>query len=248
MFWDGPPLGFPERLCIKSFLDIGHKVVLFSYASVEGAPQGVEHASATDILPNPDNIIRHKRTGSASIHADKFRYSLLAQNDGIIWSDTDAYCLKPFVPKDGYFLGREKDKVVANGVLALPAGSPTLRGLIAFCEDEYAILPWMMPRHRQEMQKLAKSGDPMHVTEMPWGAWGPKALSHFLKKMTNFAMLWNRMYFTLYHSRTGAFIFAMLGRRGNLFKKIRYPYISMAAGCGNVFGISSTAYHQRAPF
>ena len=186
MFWDGPPLGFIERLCITSFVHIGHPVVLFSYNGVKDCPQGVETAPASDILPDPDSIVRHDRTGSPAIHADKFRYHLLAKNDGIIWSDTDAYCLKPFIATDGFFFGRENDKVVANGVMALPASSPSLQGLIEFCEDEYAIPPWMMPRHKKDMRARAEAGDPMHVSEMPWGAWGPKALSHFLRKNDEF--------------------------------------------------------------
>ncbi len=186
MFWDGPPLGFIERLCTKSFIDAGHPVVMFSYDGVQDLPDGIEQAPASDILPDPKSIVRHERTGSPAPHADKFRYHLLARNDGLIWSDTDAYCLKPFLPENGYFFGRENDKVVANGVMALPAASPTLKALIEFCEDEYAIPPWMMPRHIQVMSERAEAGDPMHVSEMPWGAWGPKAFSHFLHKHDEF--------------------------------------------------------------
>jgi len=180
MFWDGPPLGFIERLCVQSFVDAGHPVVMFSYGRVEGLPPGVETAPASDILPNPKTMIRHARTGSPAPYSDKFRYHLLARHDGLVWSDTDAYCLRPFEPKDGYFFGRESDNVVANGVLALPASSPTLGSLIAVCDDEYAIPAWIRPRHRAEIERRAAEGDPMHVSEMPWGVWGPRALSHFL--------------------------------------------------------------------
>ena len=185
-FWDGPPFSLIERLCLSSFISVGHPVLLYSYAPVDGVPEGVETRPATDILPHPDQILRHERTGSAAIHADKFRYHLLRQMPGVIWADTDAYCLKPFLPQDGYFFGREHDTVVANGVLALPSDSPALSALIDFCEDEYAIPPWMMPKHKREMRARAEAGDPMHVSEMPWGAWGPKALSHFLHRSGEF--------------------------------------------------------------
>lgn len=186
MFWDGPPPGLIERLCITSFLEIGHPVVVFSYKGLEGLPDGAEAAPATDILPDPDNIVRHERTGSPAIHADKFRYHLLTTHPGIIWADTDIYCLKPFEPKDGYLFGLETEKVVCNAVMALPPSSQTLTDLIDFCEDEYAIPPWMMPRHKQEMRERAEADDPMHVSEMPWGAWGPKALTHYLQKNDEF--------------------------------------------------------------
>ncbi|MGJ8621919.1 MAG: hypothetical protein ACSHW1_04020 [Yoonia sp.] len=186
MFWDGPPLGFIERLCVKSFVDAGHPVVMFSYGGVENLPDGVEAASATDILPSPDTMVRHNRTGSPAPYSDKFRYHLLAKNDGMIWADTDAYCLKPFEPKDGYFFGRENDQRVANGVMALPAASPTLTALIDFCEDEYAIPPWLPRRQRTEIEARQAAGDPMHVSEMPWGVWGPAALSYYLKQHDEF--------------------------------------------------------------
>jgi len=186
MFWDGPPPGFIERLCVQSFVDAGHPVVMFSYGRVEGLPAGVEAAPASDILPHPDTMIRHERTGSPAPYSDKFRYHLLARHDGIVWADTDAYCLRPFEPTDGYFFGRESDDVVANGVLALPAASPTLRSLVAFCDDEYAIPVWMRRKHLAEIRRRAAAGDPMHVSEMPWGAWGPRALSHFLQQHDEF--------------------------------------------------------------
>ena len=71
-------------------------------------------------------------------------------------------------------------------MLALPAASPTLRALIEMCEDEYAIPVWMRPRHLAEIERRAAEGDPMHVSEMPWGAWGPRALSHFLHRHDEF--------------------------------------------------------------
>lgn len=182
MFWDGPPLGFIERLCVTSFVDAGHPVVFFSYAPVEGLPAGVEAAPASDILPNPETMIRHERTGSPAPYADKFRYHLLARHDGIIWADTDVCCLRPFKPQDGYFFGYESEDVVCNAVMALPAASPTLKSLIALCEDEYAQPRWVRPVQQAEIARRAASGDPMHVSEMPWGVWGPQALSHFLKE------------------------------------------------------------------
>lgn len=186
MFWDGPPLGFIERLCIRSFLEQGHRVEVFSYYGLEHLPEGALAVDANEILPNPDSIIRHERTGSAAIHADKFRYHLLRKRPGIIWTDTDIYCLKPFEPAEGYLFGLENDKVICNAVMALPAESQTLMDLVAFCEDEYAIPVWMPPRHVAEMRDRAEAGSPLHVSEMPWGAWGPRALTHFLHKNDEF--------------------------------------------------------------
>lgn len=49
MFGDGPPLGFIiERLCMQSFVDAGHPLVMFSYDSVEGLPEGVERRQTNE--------------------------------------------------------------------------------------------------------------------------------------------------------------------------------------------------------
>src|SRR6056297_462510 len=245
MFWDGPPLGFIERLCSKSFVDAGHPVVMFSYGKLDGLPNGIETAPASDILPDPKSIVRHERTGSPAPHSDKFRYHLLAKNDGLVWADTDAYCLKPFLPKDGYFFGRETEKVVASGVMALPAQSPTLGALIEFCEDEYAIPPWMMPRHRQEMEERAEAGDPMHVSEMPWGRGAPKPCRITCANTMSFATLCPRMFSIRCHSKIGGFTFARLGKHGNAFRRIRSRSTSTVAACANGFGTGSRARRLR---
>jgi len=259
MFWDGPPLGYIERLCTRSFVDAGHAVVMFSYSKVEGLPDGVERASASDILADPKTMIRHARTESPAPFADKFRYELLAKNDGVIWADTDAYCHKPFEPKDGYFFGRENDNTVANGVMAVPAISPTLKALKTLCSDEFAIPGWVHRADRAVMEQRIQDGNPMHISEMPWGAWGPKAFSHSLKEFGEFdralephvlypvSFRDRRLYFRSAH-RTWAKVkedtvsIHFYGRRCREFLRIRHDNIppegSVLADLGVKHGIS----------
>lgn len=183
-FWTGAPLSFTERLCLKSFVDQGHPTTLYSYHPIEGVPEGVTCADAAAILPEPDAMVVHPRTGSPAPFADRFRYHLLRKRPGIIWADTDAYCLRPFRPRRGYFFAYcdRKDSFVANGVMALPADSPALQLLIAFTSDEDLILPWLPRTQIVEARSRARAGDPMHVTEMPWGIWGPSALTWALQQ------------------------------------------------------------------
>jgi hypothetical protein len=56
---------------------------------------------------------------------------------------TDASHPHPFQSRDGWFMAFDDDKRrrVANGMLALPPESQTLRELLARTEDEFAILP-----------------------------------------------------------------------------------------------------------
>ncbi|WGH79192.1 hypothetical protein [Jannaschia ovalis] len=182
-FWTGDPLSMIERLCLKSFLDAGHRMVLYSYGAVEGVPDGVEMADANDILAEPETITTHTRTQSPAPFADRFRYHLLAKRPGVIWADTDAYCLRPFENPTGYFFAfaDEKSRIVANGVLALPPESATLRELIAWTENEYAVLPWLPATALDQACRAARDGEPVHVSEFPWGAWGPSAITWVLR-------------------------------------------------------------------
>lgn len=177
--WIGGDLSYLEQLCLKSFLDAGHHLTLYSYEPIGNAPDGVDHADARDILPLA-GFLRHGRTGSPALHSDLFRYHLLAKCDRTIWADTDAYCVKRFKTETGHFFAWESETGVNGGVLGLPKDSETLGRLLDFTSDEYAIPPWYSRKHRKELEARKVAGDPLHAGEMPWGVWGPHALTHFL--------------------------------------------------------------------
>ena len=180
MLWMEGPLSFLEQLCIVSFLDHGHRVVLYHYGAVENVPPGVELADAADILPREGDGLVHSRTGSPALHSDRFRYLLLRAEPGVIWADTDAYCLRPFVSKDGHLHGWESRTHVNGGVLALPSDSATLKALLAFTSDPFAIPPWYPADLQRQYREVAAAGTPVHAGDMAWGVWGPHALTHFL--------------------------------------------------------------------
>lgn len=179
--WIGGALSFLEQLCLKSFVDAGQHIVLFSYEPVPNAPDGVELADASAILP-PADVLRHSRTGSPALHSDLFRYHLLAKAERMIWADTDAYCVKPFATASGHFYAWESEEGVNGGVLGLPRDSATLAQLLAFTADPHAIPDWYGPAYRRELEEARDRGSPVHAGDMPWGVWGPHALTHFLKE------------------------------------------------------------------
>lgn len=181
MLWMEGPLSFLEQLCVKSFVDAGHKTVLYHYGPLENVPDGVELADAAEILPQT-NFLTHERTGSPALHSDLFRYRMLAQNENTIWADTDAYCMKPFETPNGHFYGWESDKHINGGVLGLPSDCDTLRELLAYTEDEFAIPSWYGPDYEAELEAAKAAGTPVHAGEQPWGVWGPHAITHFLHK------------------------------------------------------------------
>ena len=179
--WIGGDLSYLEQLCLKSFVDAGHHVKLYSYEPIGNAPEGVELADAAAVLPMTI-ALRHTRTNSPAPQADRFRYNLLAQNDRMIWADTDAYCVKRFDTPNGHFHAWESDRNVNNGVLGLPRDSEALAGLIEFTNDPYSIPTFFGPAYAARLEAARDAGEPLHAGEMRWGVWGPHALTHFLKK------------------------------------------------------------------
>jgi len=181
MLWVEGPLSFLEQLCMVSFLDAGQHLRLYTYNDVSNVPDGIEVCDARDVLPT-EEFVTHTRTGSVAPHADKFRYRMLAKEPDLIWADTDAYCVKAFSTDNGHFHGWLADDEINNGVLRLPQDSPVLEDLIKHTEDPYSIPPWLPPWLRRQLAKAKEEGNPKHAGEMPWGVWGPRALTWLLKE------------------------------------------------------------------
>ncbi|MDA7965692.1 hypothetical protein [Ruegeria sp.] len=181
MLWIEGPLSFLEQLCIKSFLDVGQHVCLYTYGTVTNVPEGVELRDARTVLSDQD-VILHGRTGSPALHSDKFRFHMLAQNQDMIWADTDAYCVKPFTTENGHLHGWLAPHEINGGVLCLPPDSPTLYDMLDHTADPYRIPLWLPPKFRNDLVRDALAGNPKHVSEMVWGVWGPRALTWLLQR------------------------------------------------------------------
>lgn len=179
--WIGGSLSYLEQLCLTSFVDAGQHIRLYTYEGVTNPPDGVELADANEILPQT-GFLRHERTGSPALHSDVFRYHMLAKNDRMIWADTDAYCVKPFTTPTGHFYAWESEHGLNGGVLGLPRDSETLAALLDFTRDEFAVPEWYDADYSAKLRVLREAGTPLHVSEQPWGVWGPHAITHFLKK------------------------------------------------------------------
>lgn len=177
MLWVEGPLSYVEQLCAKSFLDAGHEVTLYHYGKVDRVPEGVSLEHGDSIL-RQDNFIQHNRTGSMALFSDVFRYHLLTQTDRTIWADTDAYCVKPFETETGHYYGWESEHHINGGVLGLPQDSPALANLLEMTRNEYFIPQWYSDAAKAKLQARQDAGDPVHVGDLPWGTWGPHAITH----------------------------------------------------------------------
>jgi hypothetical protein len=180
--WIGGELSWIEQLCIRSFLDHGHEVTLYTYQGVSNAPEGTILADAGAIFPATE-FITHRATGSPAYHADAFRYRMIAAT-GLAWVDADMLCLQPWrAETDAPLFGWEKPgRVVCNAVLRLPSGSPALERLNAFCATQYPIPPWFPEEERERLEAARDAGAPVHVGDMTWGVPGPAAVTHFLRE------------------------------------------------------------------
>jgi hypothetical protein len=176
--WIGERLSWFEQLCLKSFVDHGHDVTLYSYGPIDNLPAGVKPGDAADIFP-AEPMLRHARTGSPAIHADMWRLHLLRKT-AKIWIDADMYCWRPFDFASPFVFGWEKPGLVCNAVLGLPPDSKTLAALLDFFTDEYAIAPWLKDWQKKELEGERDAGRPVHMTEQTWGFTGPASVTHFL--------------------------------------------------------------------
>lgn len=180
--WIGPKLEALEQLCLKSFVDAGHPVTLYTYDDVDGVPDGITVKDASSILSG-DDIAVNANFNSPGPHADRFRYRMLAETDHI-WVDSDAYCRKAF-PDIPYVFASHHKTLLANGVLRLPKESPALARLIEFTADPYPVLPsdfYWKERLNVEHQRQVADHGARHIGEMRWETWGPDALTYFLNQ------------------------------------------------------------------
>ena len=185
--WIGGSLTWLEQLCLKSFVDQGHPTILYTYGEVDGIPEGVEVRDGREVVET-DDFHTHARTGSVALFSDLFRFHMIAKDPDIIYIDTDVYSVQPLHGDESHVFGyefwsEEKQKGQINGaILRLPQDSPALQGLLEFTKDEYPIPEWLPPRFLNEIKARAEAGDPMHVSEMPWGVWGPLGVTAFLQQ------------------------------------------------------------------
>lgn len=131
-FWSGPPLSLYEQLCLKSFVDHGHRFVLYSFDAEMLVPEGIELRDARDIL-DPGEFFVYKNgfgKGSPAAFANLFRYELLSRLGGW-WVDTDVVCLSGDIPPVKVFYAKQHDGQFNNAVLCFPPWHPVMLRCLA---------------------------------------------------------------------------------------------------------------------
>ncbi|WP_273524022.1 hypothetical protein [Rhodosalinus sediminis] len=178
--WIGGSLSWLEQLCLKSFVDRGQRITLFSYEDIPNVPEGVIRRDGREVIDTED-FIKYEAKNSYALFADLFRLHMIKRNPGMIWVDTDVYCHRPMDYDDDYVMGFELpgEYRVNNAVLGLPADSLMLNDMLAFTEDRYSIAPFLPRKKQKEFRAARDAGTPVHVSHQPWGVWGPMMVTHF---------------------------------------------------------------------
>lgn len=181
--WIGGALSWLEQLCLKSFVDQGQRITLFSYEDIPNVPAGVIRRDGREII-DTDDFIKYEKKDSFALFADLFRLHMIRACPGMIWVDTDVYCHQPMDYDSDFVLGFELpgSQRVNNAVLGLPADSAVLADMLAFTADRFSIAPFLKPALQEEYRAAARAGTPVHVSQQPWGVWGPMMVTHFIHK------------------------------------------------------------------
>ena len=182
--WIGGALSWLEQLCLKSFVDQGQKITLFSYDDIPNVPDGVIRRDGREIL-NTETFIKYEKKDSYALFADLFRLHMIHQCPGMIWVDTDVYCHRPMDYDSDYVMGFELPggHRVNNAVLGMPADSALMSALLDFTSDQFAIPPFLSAAQTSAYRAAADRGEPVHVSQQPWGVWGPLMITHFVHSL-----------------------------------------------------------------
>ncbi len=178
-FWHGTVLGDLEQICLLSMLRQDYQVRLFSYDTIANVPAGIDKADAREIMPREELLV-HRATNSPSLGTNKFRYLIMKRSLGI-WLDTDVILLKP-LPQADYIFGWEDECLICSAILYLPHNSSIIGELCDFVSQKYPIPPYYDEATRFDLEQKSKSGHPVDVRDLPWGVYGPQALTYFVRK------------------------------------------------------------------
>lgn len=135
--WIGTPLSAIEQLCLRSFVNHGYEVHLYTYGEVANVPPGVRLLPAETILPASRIFTYQKGFGRGSYagFASLFRYHLLHERGGW-WFDSDFVSIQALPEPADLLIATSHEG--SHGVLANNCAlyAPPRHPLIAWLRDE----------------------------------------------------------------------------------------------------------------
>lgn len=180
-FWHGP-FGWLEQLSVRSFLRHGHAVHIYGYEPIDGLPDGAVFRDLGDLIPR-ERMFYYKGKGTVGVFSDLVRMTLLRHRRGI-WADCDIYCVAPLPAAPDYLMAYERRGSVNGAVLHIPHDAPLLDDLLGiFADGERPLMEPHLPLGRRlEVAVRRLAGAKVPAEYMQYGATGPFALTHYVKK------------------------------------------------------------------
>lgn len=203
--WIGDHVPKLQIICLMSAIRAGNPVRLFRYRHFPDLPREIVQEDAREIFPETA-IIRHHRTGSPSLFADRFRYEIMRRGLGA-WADTDILFLKPLLPESDMICGWESETLVGNSLLYFTPESEVLARLCEFAAEDYPVPPWYPAPRRLWLRWRKARGKPVHVSGMTWGVMGPWLVTHTLRTLGRLGEAWpvHRIFAVPYFEKFGPF-------------------------------------------
>ncbi len=180
MLWVGETLSWLAAMSIRSFVYQGHDVTLFHTHALDTAGiEGINLVPAREVFDYSDSFLADARP---QVFADIFRLTMI-RDTGLIWSDLDVLCYRPFSTQDGYLVGYEHPGAsINNGVLALPKSSQALNELIQCFADPSHVPEWLPERIQERVRKLPEGERLLSASTIVTPLLGPRAMTHMLIK------------------------------------------------------------------
>jgi hypothetical protein len=134
-FWFGAELPRWSRTCLRSFLDHGHSVDLYTYRQLD-VPRGVRLRNAGKVLPRDRLFLypKGREKGGVSGFSNLFRYKLLHDRGGW-WVDADVVCRSAAPPEAEAFFAFENAGYLAPRIL------PIFRGILPGTHQTVSPIP-----------------------------------------------------------------------------------------------------------
>lgn len=178
--WIGGGLSPIERLSLASFVANGHSTALYSYEDVADVPGGVEMRNAATVLPRRLAEQFRYRSGSYALFSNLFRYELQRRELGL-WVDADVVCLKPIALEGSFIAGWESPRFLNGAVMRLAPDSPVVADWFAAWEAGN-VPAWLPVRRAFRARMKGWLGHQVSPAELPFGTFGPKALTALAQK------------------------------------------------------------------
>ena len=177
--WVDGDLSYVEQACLLSFVDQGHKVVLFHYGPVDNVPDEIELVDAREIY-DTRTIIINAQFGTPVPQSDIFRLQMLLKTD-YVWADSDMLAIRP-LQASPFIFGDQGRGVMCNAMLRLPKTSQSLQDYANHTLDPYPISPWISGEEREILIKEKLAGTLAHASEQSHSVYGPGVLTWFLQE------------------------------------------------------------------